>query len=248
MNELSGALHPGAEAEGRVPLGADPLLMEQRVGHLIRETRYRYPKVQVSPRATSVLNVAEAVLRGELPLALVALEEGAPPLPAEVTAEKLPSLPLVPVGSPSLAAAGDLARALRSVRVLTINAECTCHLPLLAALRSRYGIDAPVIEAGSVGGVRELARSGYGVAMLPPEPSLAAQHLAVIPTLPSCELDVRVLYAQPEHLSRAARSVLELMRRLPLPAAGTDRIAAVTSLSVLNSHPADGRPLRQIAS
>ncbi|MEU2119868.1 LysR substrate-binding domain-containing protein [Streptomyces sp. NPDC016459] len=231
MDELTGALHPRGEAEGRVSVGADPLLMEQRLGHLVREARYRYPKVQISPRPTSTRSLAEDVLRGELALALVARAADAPALPADLITEKLPPLTLAPVAAPSLANAAHLGEALRPVRVLTVNAECTSHLPLVKALRSRYGIDAPVIEAGSVGGVRELARAGYGLAMLPPDASLAGQHLQIVPTLPYAEIDVRLVYARPDHLGRAAQSVAELIRRLPAPAGDEVHLAAVSPLT-----------------
>jgi DNA-binding transcriptional LysR family regulator len=234
MDELSGALHPGSEAEGRVMVGADPLQMEQRLGHLVREARYRYPKVLISPRPTSMRAAIEDVARGELALALVTWEPNGPRLPADVVTEKLAPLTLAPVAAPSLASAGQLSEALRPVRVLTVNADCTCHLPLVDALRQQYGIDAPVIEAGSVAGVRELARAGYGLAMLPPDPELAAQHLQIVPTLPHAELDVRLVYARPDHLGRADRSVAELIRRLPAPTpAPAPREAPLAAVSTL---------------
>lgn len=227
MEEMNGALQPQGEAEGRVTVGADAVLMEQRLGQLIREARYRYPKVTVSPRQLSVRHTAEQILRGEAQLAVVALEDGAAGLPDDLVAEKLPPLTLAPVGSPALAHA-PIHDMLRPVRVLTVSADCTCHLPLLAALREQYGIDAPVIEAGSVGGVRELARAGYGLAMLPPDDGLASQGLQVIPQMPHAELDVRLVYSRPDHLGRAARSIAELIRRMPAP--NTDALSAVTAL------------------
>jgi DNA-binding transcriptional LysR family regulator len=218
IQEMNGALQPQGEAEGRVAVGADPVLMEQRLGRLIREARYRYPKVTVSPRQVSVHDAAESVTRGETQLAVVAFEDGTGVFPDDLVAEKLPPLTLAPVASPALAATPVTDRA-RPLRVLTVSADCTCHLPLVAALRSRYGVDVSVIEAGSVGGVRELARAGYGLAMLPaPDDSLAAQGLQVVPGMPHAELDVRLVYSRPDHLGRAARSIAELIRRMPQPA------------------------------
>ncbi|MFG2113708.1 LysR family transcriptional regulator [Streptomyces sp. NPDC048718] len=217
MEEMSGALQPQGEAEGRVAIGADPLLMEQRLGRLIREARYRYPKVTVSPRQLSSRNAAESVARGETQLAVVAFEDGQDTLPDDLTAEKLPALTLVPVASPALAAT-PVTDAQRPVRVLTVNADCASHLPLVRVLRSRYGVDPAVIEAGSVGGVRELARAGYGLAMIPPDDSLAAQGLQIVPGVPHAELDVRLVYSRADHLGRADRSIAELIRRMPAPA------------------------------
>ncbi|MCP9988009.1 substrate-binding domain-containing protein [Streptomyces sudanensis] len=149
---MATALNPSGETVGRVAIGASALLLETRIGPLIRDCRYRYPKVQVSPRQLGIGRAHEAVRTGEVDLALVHgdLAGGGPPA-AGVVVEELPPLKVVPVGTPALAQARDLAAELPQVRVLAVDADCASHRMLVTTLRQMYGIDPPVIEAGSMG-------------------------------------------------------------------------------------------------
>ncbi|MER5632075.1 LysR family transcriptional regulator [Streptomyces nitrosporeus] len=209
VDEMSNALKPSGELEGRATVGASALLMETRVGALVQDCRYRYPKVQVSPRQLVISNAARAVHANEVDLALVHGDfVGAGDLPAGLTVEELPDLEVVPVGSVELAHSADRGRALSQVKVLAVDPDCSSHQVMVTALREIYGIEPQVIEAGSVGGARELARVGYGVAMLPAESVRAegeGSGLAVIPGLPRVRLGVRALWAGRE-LSAAAVS------------------------------------------
>lgn len=218
VDEMASALNPSGETEGRTTIGASALLLETRIGSLIRDCRYHYPKVQVSPRQLAMSNAYEAVRSGEVDLALVhgdcAADET---VPAGITMEELPLLEVVPVGAAALVESADRAAMLASVRVLAVDPDCASHQVLVTALREIYGIDPQVIEVGSVGGARELARTGYGIAMLPSESLLQpgeGGHLAVLPGLPRVRLRVRALWAGRELAMPAVSAVCDVATRI----------------------------------
>ncbi|MER6911534.1 LysR family transcriptional regulator [Streptomyces sp. NPDC000594] len=199
MDEMASALNPTGEMAGRASVGASALLLESRVGSLVRECRYRYPHVRVSPRQLSISGATEAVRTGSVDVALVHGDHGVQePLPVGVMVRELPPIEVVPVGRTALARAGDRAQALAGARVLVVDPDCVSHQVLATTLREAHGVDAPLVEAGSVGGARELARSGYGVAMLPVESMCGGEEcygLAVVPGLPRVRLGVRALWS-----------------------------------------------------
>ncbi|MET9440279.1 substrate-binding domain-containing protein [Streptomyces sp. NPDC006610] len=215
---MASALNPSGEVEGRATVGASALLLETRIGPLMHDCRYRYPKVQVSLRQLSISRAQEAVRSGEVDVALVhgdRLPDGPPA--AGITVERLPDLQVVPVGAVSLAEATDPAKALANTRVLAVDPDCASHQVLVLALREQYGIDPAVIEAGSVGGARELARAGYGVAMLPQEsvgPANGDGGLAVLPGLPRVRLSVRALWGGRELARPAVTAVCDVATRM----------------------------------
>ncbi|MFC0865464.1 LysR family transcriptional regulator [Sphaerimonospora cavernae] len=218
LDEMSGALDPSGEKKGRVVVGASSLLMEQRVGALIRECRYRHPKLDVSPRQMVIGDLIDAVRNGEVDLALIHSESWArPPESSGVVVESLQPIEVVPVGSTALAQAEDKERALRNVRVLAIDPACPSHQDLALELRERYGMEPTVIECGSVGSARELVRSGYGIALLP----AGSMHgegsdsgLAVLDWFPRMRLAVWALWAGTELTAPRVRVVCELAARL----------------------------------
>ncbi|MFD6979632.1 substrate-binding domain-containing protein [Streptomyces sp. NPDC059956] len=216
---MASALNPSGEMTGRVSVGASALLLESRVGSLIRDCRYRYPKVQVSPRQLVISQARESVRDRETDLALVHGDFSATPesLSNGIVVEELPPLEVVPVSAISLANATDRAKALSSIRVLAVDPDCASHQVLVTALRELYGIDPPVIEAGSVGGARELARSGYGIAMLPAEsvrPAEQSSGLAVIAGLPRVRLSVRALWTGRDTAMSAVAAVCDVAARI----------------------------------
>ncbi|MCP9945761.1 LysR family transcriptional regulator [Streptomyces somaliensis] len=224
VDEMASALRPSGETAGRAAVGASALLLETRIGPLIRDCRYRYPKVQVSPRQLAIGRAQEAVRAGEVDLALVHgdFAEGDLSAPG-VAVEELPPMEVVPVGAPALARTHDPATELAQVRVLAVDPDCASHQILVTTLRERYGIDPPVIEAGSMGGARELARTGYGIAMLPAESIGAAEGesgLGVLRWLPGIRLDVRALWAGRDLAMSAASAVYDVASRIGREKAG----------------------------
>ncbi|MFD5971541.1 substrate-binding domain-containing protein [Streptomyces bacillaris] len=215
---MSTALNPPGEPEGRATVGASALLLEARVGSLIKESRYRYPRVQISPRQLSIGAAAAAVRDGELDLALVHGDfignEADPP---GVVVERLPDLEVLPVGSFALAEAVDRRAALAAVKVLAVDPDCASHQLLVTALREIHGIAPQVIEAGSMGGARELARAGYGIAMLPAEsvgPDSGGSGLTVLPGLPRVRLGVRAMWLGREMAVGAVSAVRDVAIRV----------------------------------
>ncbi|MER5771698.1 LysR family transcriptional regulator [Streptomyces sp. NPDC001985] len=223
MDEMASDLSPTGEMKGRASVGASALLLESRVGSLIRECRYRYPQVQVSPRQLAISRAEEKVRAGEVDVALVhgdCWTDGAPP--SGLVVEELPPLEVAPVGAAALAAELDRTGALSTPRVLMVDPDCASHQVLVEALRTRYGADPLTIEAGSVGGARELARSGYGIAMLPAESvrSEEGYGLAVIPGLPRMQLGVWALWAGRERAMPAVAAVCDVAMRIGREPAG----------------------------
>ncbi|WP_228474239.1 substrate-binding domain-containing protein [Streptomyces calidiresistens] len=217
---MSDALNPSGQPTGRARIGASALLLESRVGSLVKECRYRYPGVAVSPRQLAVRDAAGAVRGDEVDIALVHGDPGAGgPLPAGVVVEELPPLEVVPVGTPAVAA--DLrGRRDSAVRVIAVDPDCPSHRTCVDALRSLHGIDPVVVEAGSVGGALELARGGYGMAMLPVETLRHAgggSGLPVIPDLPHVVLDVHALWTGGETARTVIAAVCEVAKRIGRP-------------------------------
>ncbi|QPL93255.1 LysR family transcriptional regulator [Streptomyces clavuligerus] len=199
MDEMASALNPTGEMEGRATVGASALLLETRMGPLVRECRHRYPHVRVSPRQLTIAGTADAVRTGAVDMALIHGDNGFDePLPIGVMIKDLPPLEVVPVGRAALARGGEPGAVPAAARVLVVDPDCVSHQVLATSLREVHGIDAPMVEAGSVGGARELARSGYGIAMLPAEAVCRGEEchgLAVVPGLPRGRLGVRALWA-----------------------------------------------------
>ncbi|MGW0772192.1 LysR family transcriptional regulator [Streptomyces sp. NPDC002835] len=224
VDEMATALDPSGEAEGRATVGASALLLETRIGALVRDCRYRYPKVQVSPRQLGISRALGALRGGDVDMALIHgdFAAGEPSAPGIVVHE-LPDLEVVPVGAASILAAPDPAAALRPLKVLAVDPHCASHQVLVTTLREVYGIEAAVIEAGSMGGARELARAGYGIAMLPAEsigPTEESNGLAVLPGLPRVRLDVRALWSGRDVAMSAVAAVWDVAIRL-----GRDTVA-----------------------
>ncbi|MFD6987096.1 LysR family transcriptional regulator, partial [Streptomyces sp. NPDC059956] len=88
---------------------------------------------------------------------------------------------------------------------------------LVTALRELYGIDPPVIEVGSLGGARELALNGYGIAMLPVETLRSPEEgsgLEVIAGLPRALLAVHALWAGRDSAMSAVAVVCDVAARI----------------------------------
>ncbi|WP_306323877.1 substrate-binding domain-containing protein [Streptomyces sp. CC224E] len=215
VDEMESALNPAGEIEGRVSVGASALLLETRVGELVRECRRRYPKVHVSPRALDIARAADTVRDGGADLVLVH-GDCAPANQAGIVVDELPGLEVVPVGPASLARAADPSLALAGLPVLAVDPDCDSHHVLVSALRELHGLDPQVVEAGSVGGARELVRVGYGIAMLPAESvrsATGADGMAVIPGLPRVRLGARLLWLGPERSLSAVSAVSAVATR-----------------------------------
>ncbi|MER5769225.1 LysR family transcriptional regulator [Streptomyces sp. NPDC001985] len=221
MEEMASALNPSGGTAGRVSVGASALLLESRVSSLVRECRYRYPNVRLSPRQLAIGCTAEAVRAGQVDMALVHGDYGErTPLPGGVTVRELPPLDVVPVGPATFATEArekGAGRALATARVLVVDPDCASHRVLVSAVRELYGVDPPTVEAGSVGGARELARSGYGIAMLPAETMCRGDEcygLTVLAGLPRVRLGVRALWAGQDLALSAVGAVCKIAERI----------------------------------
>ncbi|MER5311280.1 substrate-binding domain-containing protein [Streptomyces sp. NPDC002773] len=216
MDEMSAALKANGEATGRVVVGSTALLMEYEMGELVRECRYRYPGVQVSPKVMTATRVESAVAAGEVDIGLtltVDPDDEVPRAPG-VSRQTLFKVPLVPIGgtSPVSGAAEEIDR------VLVVDPDCVSQEVLLRHLTAEHGISPSVLEAGSTRSAISLARAGLGVAMVPRvavEHDLGRDCLAVAEDLPCTNAYVQALWAGATWLPPAVSAFLELVRKAP---------------------------------
>ncbi|MCX5380554.1 substrate-binding domain-containing protein [Streptomyces sp. NBC_00091] len=217
VEETNAAFDPQGMPSGRVVVGTGPLLIDRRIGALLRECRYRYPQVCLSPQIVGPSRMEAAVLDGDIHLGLTvgpAPDTDLAPPPAGLTSQSLAPVELVPVGGPAFNDPQSRTAALRTAPVLVVDPECPSQAILPTALRERYGADPQVIETGSASGARALAESGCGIAMLPQSSVRPDSSLAVLPDLPRARLDVRAVWPEQSWMPPAVAAVLELARRV----------------------------------
>lgn len=220
VDEMSAALKANGEATGRVVVGSTALLMEYEMGELVRECRYRYPGVQVSPKVMTATEVETAVATGEVDIGLTLTIDPADEVPRVpgISRQSLFKVPLVPVGDPLPAPGSDP----EVGRVLVVDPDCVSQEVLLHHLRVERGINPPIMEAGSTRSAISLARAGLGVAMVPEvavEQDLGWEGLAVVEDLPRTDAYVQALWAGTTWLPPAVSAFLELVRKTPGAAA-----------------------------
>ncbi|MFD0359520.1 LysR family transcriptional regulator, partial [Streptomyces sp. NPDC127110] len=129
VEEANSAFGAQGAPSGRVAVGTGALLIDGRIGALLRECRYRYPQVCLSPQIVAPSRIEAAVLDGDIHLGLtVGRSAGAdtPAPPAGLSSQALAPVELVPVGGPAVGdpQAGAGARRAGPGRVGA--SECPC--------------------------------------------------------------------------------------------------------------------------
>ncbi len=222
MDEMSTAMRSSGEATGRVVVGSTVLLMEYEMSELVRECRYRYPGVQVSPKVMAAAEIENAVAAGDIDIGLTLTTDPADEVPRipGISRQSLFRVPLVPVGlsfSPSSPASLLPERPGPCVeRVLVVDPDCAAQEVLLRHLKIEYGIDPPIMETGSTRSALSLAGAGLGVAMVPEtaiDADLTRDGLTVLEDLPRTDTYVQALWAGSTWLSPAVSAFLELVRK-----------------------------------
>ncbi|MFE9042606.1 substrate-binding domain-containing protein [Streptomyces sp. NPDC007818] len=220
MDEMAAALQADGEATGRVMVGSTALLMEYEMGDLLRECRYRYPGVQVSPKVMTATRVESAVAAGEVDIGLSLTldpEDEVPRVPG-VCRQTLFKIPFVAIGG---ASANPGPPPPDADRVLVVDPDCVSHEVLLRHLKTERGVRPSVLEAGSTRSAINLARAGLGVAMVPRlavEQDLGRDAL-VAERLPSADAYVQALWVGTTWLPPAVSAFLEMLRKAPGAAA-----------------------------
>ncbi|MGP3927208.1 substrate-binding domain-containing protein [Streptomyces sp. 8N616] len=231
MDEMSTVFQASGEPTGRVVVGSTTLFMEYEMGELVRECRYRYPRVEISPKVMAAREIEEAVASGKVDIGLNLVEsadEGSSGNPG-ITRQRLFPIPFVPVGNrPDTPPATTTSGGAPIECVLAVDPHCVAHNILLRHLKATHGIDPPIMEAGSARSALGLARAGLGIAMVPQSAvgdDLAEHGLAVLDGLPRAQVYVQALWGGGDTwLSSAVSAFLDLLRH----ARGTTARQALT--------------------
>ncbi|GAA3001089.1 LysR family transcriptional regulator [Kitasatospora albolonga] len=221
LDELNSAMKIGGQATGRVVVGSTTLLMEYEMGELVRQCRFRYPEVRISPKVLTATEVESAVAEGEVDVALTLTadpDDEATGLPG-VSRQSLFRVPMVPVGEPQPNGTTTPPSTDSIERVLVVDPDCASQEALVHHLRREHGIDPAVMETGSTRGALSMAQAGLGVAMVPESAvsgaGLAGQGLSVLPWLPRAETYAQALWSAGARLSPAVSAFLDLVRQAP---------------------------------
>ncbi|MCI0384319.1 LysR substrate-binding domain-containing protein [Streptomyces sp. CNQ085] len=215
MDEMSVALKNKGEPTGRVVVGATAPLMEYELQEIVRQSRYRYPRVSLSLKVMSTGDVEAAVASGSVDVGLTftrAAGEGKAAAAGGVLREALFSVPFVPVG-PVGSLAGDPPL---PDRVLVVDPDCPSQQVLPHYLTAVRGEAPALMETGSTRGALGLAGAGLGVAMVPraaADCGSAPEGPAPVDSLPGTVMHVQALLPDSGWLSPAVSAFLSLARR-----------------------------------
>ena len=223
MDQMSTALKAEGEASGRVIVGSTALLMESEMSDLVRECRYRYPRVQVSLKMLNATQVEGAVASGEvhIGLAFAADRDAGESQHVGVLRQTLFPVQFVPVGArPRGGASAGGSRTIERTqvdRVLVIDPDCASQEVLLRHLAAAPEGRPAVMETGSTRSALSLAGEGLGVAMVPQATAAQDDLVEVLEDLPATEVYVRASWSGDAWMSPAASAFLDLARRAHRP-------------------------------
>ncbi|WP_245769797.1 substrate-binding domain-containing protein [Streptomyces radiopugnans] len=216
MDEMAAALKNKGEPAGRVVVGATAPLMEYELQEIVRECRYRYPRIHLSLKVMSTGDVEAAVASGGVDVGLTFtrdVEERKAGTTGGLLREVLFSVPFVPVGP----VASPTGAPSPMDRVLVVDPDCASQEVLPQHLASVLGEAPTLTETGSTRGALALAVGGLGVAMVPQAAAVgcgsAPEGLAVIDSLPSALVHVQALLLGGDWRSPAVSAFLSLARR-----------------------------------
>ncbi|MGK5499050.1 LysR family transcriptional regulator [Streptomyces sp. URMC 125] len=215
MDEMSVALKNKGEPTGRVVVGATAPLMEYELQEILRECRYRYPRIHLSLKVMSTKDVEAAVASGGVDVGLTFTRdarERTGGTDGGLLREVLFSVPFVPVG-PAAHRAGDPSP---MDRVLVVDPDCASQEILPRHLASLLDEAPTLMETGSTRGALGLASGGLGVAMVPQAAvgcGSAPDGLTVIDSLPGALVHVQALLPGGGWLSPAVSAFLSVARR-----------------------------------
>ncbi|MGY1453773.1 LysR substrate-binding domain-containing protein [Streptomyces sp. SS8] len=215
MDEMSVALKNKGEPSGRVVVGATAPLMEYELQEIVRQSRYRYPRIILSLKVMSTGDMEAAVASGSVDVGLTLTRdtgERKAGAAGGILREALFPVPFVPVGPAESPASGPYPMD----RVLVVDPDCPSQHILPQHLAAVLGEAPTLMETGSTRGALGLAGGGLGVAMVPQ----AAIGCGPVPggpvpvdSLPSAVMRVQALMPGGGWLSPAVSAFLSLARR-----------------------------------
>ncbi len=227
MDEMSVALKNKGEPAGRIVVGATAPLMDYELQEILRECRYRYPRIHLSLKVVCARDLEAAVASGGVDVGLTFVRdpgERQDETAGDMLRRTLFSVPFVPVGP----AAPQPGTPSPLDRVLVVDPDCASQGILPRHLASVRGKAPAVMETGSTRGALSLANRGLGVAMVPQAAvgcGLTPDGLVVIDSLPGALVHVQALLPNGGWLSPAVSAFLDLAGRtrggLPSDTPGT---------------------------
>ncbi|TCL05749.1 MULTISPECIES: LysR family transcriptional regulator [Sodalis] len=204
----------GSLKKGRLRLGIPPMVGTQ-MADLISSFRRRYPGIELLIAEFGGLTVQQAVLSGELDVALTALTAE-----TETTLNVLPlfSHPLcavVPRAAPWLDRTGIALAELGDWPVLIYNEDFALHRHLMRAFQAE-GINPQIaVRSGQWDFLAAMAEAGIGIAILP-EPicqRLDKSRLLWLPVTPPMMWQLGLIWRQGIYLPHSAQAWIEACRR-----------------------------------
>ncbi|WP_344631547.1 LysR family transcriptional regulator [Streptomyces glaucosporus] len=216
MDEMSVALKNNGEPSGRVVVGATAPLMDYELQEILRECRYRYPRVHVSLKVVCARDMEATVASGGVDVGLCFIRDPGDRqdgTAGDMLRRVLFPVPFVPVGpaSPRPGAPSPMER------VLVVDPDCASQSLLPRHLTALHGSAPTVMETGSTRGALSMASCGLGIAMIPQAAvgcGLTPDGLTVIDSLPGALMHVQALLPNNGWLSPAVSAFLDLAGRM----------------------------------
>lgn len=200
--------------QGRLRLGIPPMVGTQMAG-LIRDFRLQYPGIELHIAEFGGLTVQQAVLSGELDLALTALNDQTE---AELTVLPLFSHPLCAVTPRSAHWLGRdrvTFEELGSWPILIFNEDFALYRQLMAAFQVRGMVAQIAVRSGQWDFLAAMVEAGIGIAILP-EPicrRLDPSRLLSLPVTPLMLWRMGLIWHQGSYLSHGAQAWIAACRQ-----------------------------------
>ncbi|MEN3261283.1 LysR family transcriptional regulator [Sodalis endosymbiont of Spalangia cameroni] len=204
--------------KGRLRLGIPPMVGTQ-MAELIGDFRQRYPGIELEIAEFGGVTMQQAVLAGELDLALTALTAEVDPDLAALPLFSHPLCAVVPRRAPWLTRRDVPFTLLGEWPVLIYNEDFSLYRQLLDAFDAA-GIEPQIaVRSGQWDFLAAMVAAGIGLAVLP-EPlcrRLDSQHLLWLPLMPQMLWQLGLIWRQNSYLSHGAQAWIVACRERWLP-------------------------------
>ncbi|MBW7981815.1 LysR family transcriptional regulator [Enterobacillus tribolii] len=193
--------------KGRLKLGIPPMVGTQIAG-LIGEFRQRYPGIELLISEFGGLTVEQAVLSGELDLALTALSDDDNPDIDSLPLFSHPMCVLVPRTTPWLRRTRLHIRDLAGQNILIYNEDFALYRQLMETFRAQGVTPQIAVRSGQWDFLAAMVQTGVGIAILP-EPicqRLDPHALLWIPLEPALMWRLGLIWCHGRYLSHSAQA------------------------------------------
>lgn len=197
----------GTLKKGSLKLGIPPMVGTQMAG-LIGEFRQRYPGIELHIAEFGGLTVEQAVLSGELDLALTALSAQPDPAIASLPLFSHPLYVLLPRQAPWLTRSALSIADLAQQNILLYNEDFALYQQLMQAF-STAGVKPQIaVRSGQWDFLAAMVQAGVGIAILP-QPicqRLDPHSLLWLPLAPALMWRLGLIWCHGRYLSHSAQA------------------------------------------